>query len=97
MLGERVIVLGEGRAGIKYCVPVFGSWVVGPYLGSGAVTPQLWSKGTPGEYYYLGGTSMSAPFFSSCVGPPRDPSPKRKTASRCAVLGCDWSRHVGVH
>lgn len=38
-----------------------GSWIVGPYLGSGAASPPIWSQGQPGQYYYLGGTSMAAP------------------------------------
>jgi len=38
-----------------------GSWIVGPYLAFGAAHPPIWSNGKPGEYYFLGGTSMAAP------------------------------------
>ncbi|MBN1859380.1 S8 family serine peptidase [Candidatus Bipolaricaulota bacterium] len=44
-----------------------GSWVVGPYLGSGAASPPIWSQGQPGQYYYLGGTSMAAPHVTGLV------------------------------
>jgi len=44
-----------------------GSWVVGPYLGSGAASPPIWSQGQPGQYYYLGGTSMAAPHVAGLV------------------------------
>lgn len=38
-----------------------GSWIVGPYLAFGAAHPPIWAQGVPGQYYYLGGTSMAAP------------------------------------
>lgn len=38
-----------------------GSWIVGPYLAFGAAHPPIWSNGKPGQYYFLGGTSMAAP------------------------------------
>jgi len=38
-----------------------GSWIVGPYLAFGAAHPPFWANGKPGEFYYLGGTSMAAP------------------------------------
>jgi len=44
-----------------------GSWIVGPYLAYGAATPPLWSRGMPGEYYFLGGTSMAAPHVAGTV------------------------------
>ncbi len=44
-----------------------GSWIVGPYLGSGAASPPIWSQGQPGQYYYLGGTSMAAPHVAGVV------------------------------
>lgn len=44
-----------------------GSWIVGPYLDSGAAAPPLWANGVPGEYYFLGGTSMAAPHVTGMV------------------------------
>jgi len=44
-----------------------GSWVVGPYLAYGAAHPPIWSKGVPGQYYYLGGTSMATPHVAGLV------------------------------
>jgi subtilisin family serine protease len=38
-----------------------GSWIVGPFLAYGAAHPPYWASGVPGQYYYLGGTSMAAP------------------------------------
>lgn len=44
-----------------------GSWVVGPYLNQGAARPPYWAQGVPGQYYYLGGTSMAAPHVTGTV------------------------------
>jgi subtilisin family serine protease len=44
-----------------------GSWIVGPYLAYGAAHPPIWAKGVPGQYYYLGGTSMSSPHVAGVV------------------------------
>ncbi|NJE25578.1 Subtilisin DY [Thermococcus sp. MV5] len=44
-----------------------GSWVVGPYLPYGAAHPPYWANGVPGQYYYLGGTSMATPHVSGIV------------------------------
>ena len=44
-----------------------GSWIVGPYLAYGAAHPPIWSNGNPGEYYFLGGTSMAAPHVAGLV------------------------------
>jgi len=44
-----------------------GSWIVGPYLAFGAAHPPIWANGKPGEYYYLGGTSMAAPHVAGVV------------------------------
>jgi len=48
-------------AGQELDVLAPGSWVVGPYLAFGAAHPPIWSNGNPGQYYYLGGTSMASP------------------------------------
>lgn len=44
-----------------------GSWVVGPYLNQGAAHPSIWANGKPGQYYFLGGTSMAAPHVTATV------------------------------
>jgi len=44
-----------------------GSWVVGPYLNQGAARPPYWANGVPGQYYYLGGTSMASPHVAGTV------------------------------
>ncbi len=46
-----------------------GSWIVGPYLAYGAAHPSLpiWSQGKPGQYYFLGGTSMASPHVAGLV------------------------------
>jgi len=51
--------LGELEQELDVLAP--GSWIVGPYLAYGAAHPPLWASGQPGEYYFLGGTSMAAP------------------------------------
>ncbi|MEM2261567.1 MAG: S8 family serine peptidase [Ignisphaera sp.] len=44
-----------------------GSWVVGPYTAYGAAHPPYWANGKPGQYYYLGGTSMATPHVSGIL------------------------------
>ena len=44
-----------------------GSWVVGPYTPYGAAHPPYWAEGVPGQYYYLGGTSMATPHVSGIL------------------------------
>jgi subtilisin family serine protease len=44
-----------------------GSWVVGPYTPYGAAHPPIWANGVPGQYYYLGGTSMATPHVSGVL------------------------------
>ncbi len=44
-----------------------GSWVVGPYLNQGAAHPPVWANGVPGQYYFLGGTSMASPHVAGTV------------------------------
>ncbi len=44
-----------------------GSWVVGPYTQYGAAHPPYWAQGVPGQYYYLGGTSMATPHVSGVL------------------------------
>jgi len=44
-----------------------GSWVVGPYTPYGAAHPPYWANGVPGQYYYLGGTSMATPHVSGIL------------------------------
>ncbi len=44
-----------------------GSWVLGPYLAYGAAHPPYWAQGVPGQYYYVGGTSMATPHVSGIV------------------------------
>jgi len=63
-----------------------GSWVVGPYLAIGAASPPLWSKGMPGEYYYLGGTSMAAPHVAGMVALMLDKNPNLIAADVEGIL-----------
>jgi len=44
-----------------------GSWIVGPYTPYGAAHPPYWAEGVPGQYYYLGGTSMATPHVSGVL------------------------------
>jgi subtilisin family serine protease len=44
-----------------------GSWIVGPYTAYGAAHPPYWAEGKPGQYYYLGGTSMATPHVSGVL------------------------------
>lgn len=44
-----------------------GSWVVGPYTAYGASHPPYWANGKPGQYYFLGGTSMATPHVSGVL------------------------------
>lgn len=44
-----------------------GSWVVGPYMPYGIAHPPQWAPAVPGEYYYVGGTSMATPHVSGIV------------------------------
>lgn len=44
-----------------------GSWVVGPYLAYGAAHPPIWANGKPGQYYFVGGTSMASPHVAGTV------------------------------
>jgi len=52
---------GREKPGQDLDVLASGSWVVGPYLAYGAAHPPIWSNGKPGQYYFLGGTSMATP------------------------------------
>jgi subtilisin family serine protease len=44
-----------------------GSWIAGPYTPYGAAHPPYWAKGVPGQYYFLGGTSMATPHVSGVL------------------------------
>lgn len=44
-----------------------GSWVVGPYMPYGVAHPPQWAPAVPGEYYFVGGTSMATPHVSGIV------------------------------
>jgi len=55
------------RKGQELDVLAPGSWIVGPYLAYGAAHPPYWSRGIPGQYYYVGGTSMATPHVSGIV------------------------------
>ncbi len=44
-----------------------GSWIVGPYTPYGAAHPPYWARGVPGQYYYLGGTSMATPHVTGIL------------------------------
>jgi len=58
---------GREQGGQDLDVLAPGSWVVGPYLAYGAAHPPYWANGKPGQYYYLGGTSMATPHVSGIV------------------------------
>ncbi|MCO6041312.1 S8 family peptidase [Thermococcus alcaliphilus] len=69
-LYEQVYVTdfsGREKDGQDLDVLAPGSWVVGPYLAYGAAHPPYWAQGVPGQYYYLGGTSMATPHVSGIV------------------------------
>ena len=44
-----------------------GSWVVAPYTPYGAAALPQWAQGVPGQYYYIGGTSMATPHVSGVL------------------------------
>ncbi len=57
----------RAREGQDLDVLAPGSWVVGPYTPYGAAHPPYWASGVPGQYYYLGGTSMATPHVSGVL------------------------------
>jgi len=58
---------GREKEGQDLDVLAPGSWVVGPYTPYGAAHPPYWSRGVPGQYYYVGGTSMATPHVSGVL------------------------------
>lgn len=58
---------GREKSGQDLDVVAPGSWVVGPFMPYGVAHPPIWSRGNPGEYYYVGGTSMATPHVSGIV------------------------------
>ncbi|ASJ00612.1 S8 family peptidase [Thermococcus gorgonarius] len=58
---------GREKEGQDLDVLAPGSWVVGPYPAYGAAHPPYWAQGVPGQYYFLGGTSMATPHVSGIV------------------------------
>jgi subtilisin family serine protease len=46
-----------------------GSWVVGPFMPFGVAHPDTppWANNMPGEYFFVGGTSMATPHVSGIV------------------------------
>ncbi|MET1128514.1 MAG: S8 family serine peptidase, partial [Thermoproteota archaeon] len=57
----------RAREGQDLDVLAPGSWVVGPFTPYGAAHPPYWAEGVPGQYYYLGGTSMATPHVSGLL------------------------------
>jgi len=69
-LTEQIYVCsfsGREKEGQDLDVLAPGSWVVGPYTPYGAAHPPYWSRGVPGQYYYVGGTSMATPHVSGVL------------------------------
>lgn len=66
---ETYVTFFSGREGPEQDLDILapGSWVVGPYLAYGAAHPPYWANGVPGQYYYLGGTSMATPHVSGVI------------------------------
>ncbi len=69
-IGGQVYVTdfsGREKPGQDLDVLAPGSWIVGPYTPYGAAHPPYWAQGVPGQYYYLGGTSMATPHVSGVL------------------------------
>lgn len=83
---------GREKSGQDLDVVAPGSWVVGPFMPYGVAHPPPWYHGNPGEYYLVGGTSMSTPHVSGIVALMSQKYPSLTAAQAESILeSTAWS------